>query len=140
MAGAATTEDGSMRTRGCAVLAWALATAGCRSAPPTGPCSNRSEAPPRASVECFADPESQRYAALLAGEVGDGLSGSRSHPGAAALRVTFDDGARVADICFESYEGKVVGGRIPDTAARVQSLPAAPACFAGHRLDLAWES
>jgi hypothetical protein len=125
-----------------AVLAWALTTSGCSHAPQTWvvQCSAASERPPRPTAECFADPASQYYAALLAGEVGDALSGSISHPGSAALSVAFDGDARVGDVCFESFRGKRIGGRIPDTAARVQALPAAPACFAGRRLDFAWES
>src|SRR5262245_41210054 len=125
-----------------AVLAWALATSGCATAPQTWvvQCSAPPERPPRPSAECFADPASQRYAARLAGEVGDALSGSISHPGSAAISVAFDADARVGDVCFESFRGRRIAGRIPDTAERVQALPAAPACFAGRRPDFAWES
>src|SRR5262245_55872538 len=128
-----------MGTREWGLLASALATWGCAAGPETwvARCADPSDRPPRPSAECLGDPEAQRYAARLAGEVGDGLSGYRSHPGAADLSVAFDGDARVSEVCFESYRGGKVATRIPETAERVQALPAAPACFAGRRLDFA---
>jgi hypothetical protein len=131
-----------MSTRGWGVLAWALAACGCTAPPETRvvQCAAPAERRPRPSAECFAALDSQRYAALLAGEIGDALSGHRSHPGAAALSVEFDADSRIAEVCFESFHGGRVARRIPEAAARVPSLPPAPACFAGRRLDFAWES
>jgi len=132
-----------MSTRSRRLLASTLAACGCATASgiATVPrCDDPAERPPRPSAECFAEPDSQRYAAQLAGEVGNGLSGHVSHPGSAGLSVDFDASARVADVCYESFEGGRIAQRIPDVALRVQDLPPAPPCFAGRRLDLAWES
>jgi hypothetical protein len=131
-----------MGTREWGLLAWALACCTCATDPQTWVvgCSDPSERAPRPSAECFGDPESQRYAARLAGEIGEGLSGYASHPGSAELSVAFDGDARVSEVCFDSYRGGKIASRIPEAAQRVQALPAAPACFAGRRLDFAWES
>lgn len=131
-----------MSTRGWGLLAWALATGGCVTPPPTwvAQCADPSQRLPRPTAECFGEPGSQRYAALLAGEVGDALSARPSSPGSAALSVAFGGDGRVAEVCFESFEGIRVARRIPETAERVLALPPAPACFADRRLDLAWES
>jgi len=46
----------------------------------------------------------------------------------------------VASVCFDSVSGAVVARRVPEVAIRARDLPLAPACFAGRRLDFAWES
>ena len=131
-----------MSARGRGHIAWAVATLACATSPEVRVerCSESEQLPPRPTAACFGEPEAQRYAALLAREIGDSLSGYRSHPGSAELRVAFAPDARIAQVCWDAFAGKKVPQRIPDAAERVQQLPAAPACFAGRRLDFAWES
>jgi hypothetical protein len=125
-----------------ALAVGALAFGGCSTAPKTWvvQCSAASQRPPRPSAECLVEPDSQRYVVQIAGEIGEGLSGYATHPGQAEISVAFDAGSRVADVCFGSVHGGVIEQRIPQAAARVNALPPAPACFAGRRLDFAWES
>ena len=132
-----------MRTLGG--FAWVgigLAALGCAAPPVTRVemCAPPAERPPRPAAECFHAAESQRYAGQLGGLIGETLSGWRSHPGAAELSAIFGDDGRVASLCFDSVSGAVVKRRVPDVAVRARDLPAAPACFAGHRIDFAWES
>jgi hypothetical protein len=66
--------------------------------------------------------------------------GYHSHPGATELSVTFGDDARVASLCTDRVEGREIARRVPDALRRLEDLPPGPACFAGRRLDFAWES
>jgi hypothetical protein len=103
-------------------------------------CSSPELRPARPTAECFHSPESQRYVGAIGGLIGDTLSGWRAKPGAAELTASFGGDGRVDSVCFDYVSGAVVAHRIPDVAERVRDLPAAPACFAGRRLDFAWES
>jgi hypothetical protein len=131
-----------MSLRGPRHIVWALAALACASAPEirVERCSDPAERLPRPTAGCFAEPEAQRYSALLTHEIADSLSGHRSYPGSAELSVAFAPDSGAAQVCYDRFEGKQVARRIPDAAERVQELPPAPACFAGHRLDFAWES
>src|SRR5262245_41029293 len=123
-------------------LALAALGIGCAAAPSSRVelCSPPAERPARPAPECFWAAESRRYAGRLGSLIGDTLCGWRSHPGAAELSATFDDQGRVASVCFDSVSGDAVARRVPEVAIRARDLPAAPGCFAGHRLDFAWES
>jgi hypothetical protein len=103
-------------------------------------CSPPAERPARPAGECFQAAEARRYVGRLGGLIGEILSGWRSHRGAAELTTTFDGDGRVASLCFDSVAGAEVARRVPDVAERLGELPPAPACFAGRRLDFAWES
>jgi hypothetical protein len=71
----------------------------------------------------------------------DALMGYRSHPGAADLSVAFGDDASVASVCSGSrVEGDMIAARLPRAAERLRALPSGPECFAGRRLEFAWES
>jgi hypothetical protein len=131
-----------MSLRGPRHIVWSLAALACASAPEirVERCSDPAERLPRPTAACFAEPEAQRYSALLSHEIADSLSGHRSYPGSAELSVAFAPDTAAAQVCYDRFEGKQVTRRIPDAAERVQALPPAPACFAGHRLDFAWES
>jgi hypothetical protein len=103
-------------------------------------CPAPAARPARPAAECFQAAESRRYVGRLGGLIGEILSGWRSHPGATELTTTFDGDGRVASLCFDSVSGSVVARRVPDVAEQLRELPPAPACFAGSRLDFAWES
>lgn len=103
-------------------------------------CSPPAERPARPAAECFQAADSQRYVGQLGTLIGETLSGWRSHPGTAELSAIFGDDGRVASLCFDSVSGPAVARRVPDVAIRARELPAGPACFAGRRLDFAWES
>jgi len=103
-------------------------------------CSPREARPARPAAECFESAESRRFVGQIGGAIGETLSGWRSHPGSAELTATFGGDGRVDSVCFDSVDGSMVARRIPDVADRLRAFPAAPACFAGHRLDFAWES
>jgi hypothetical protein len=135
-------EVGEMSARGPRHIAWAMAALACASAPEirVERCPDPAERLPRPAAACFAQPEAQRYSALLANEIADSLSGHRSYPGSAGLSVAFAPDTGAAQACFDTVDGKKVARRIVDAAERIQELPPAPACFAGHRLDFAWES
>jgi hypothetical protein len=126
----------------CARLAVALAALACATPPATRVelCPPPEQRPARPPASCFQEPDAQRYAGRLGGTIGEVLSGWHSHPGAAELSVVFGDGGDVASVCFDSVSGGPVARRIPDLADRLREHPAAPACFAGRRLDFAWES
>jgi hypothetical protein len=131
-----------MRALGCCRWTLAVALLSCAAPDVTRVemCPSPETRPPRPAPECFHSVESRRYVGRLGELIGDTLSGWRSHPGAAELTATFGGGGRVDSLCFDSVSGAVVARRIPDVAERLRELPAAPACFAGHRLDFAWES
>ena len=123
-------------------VAIALVACACVSdaSPVASPCTAQAERAPLPSLECFESDDGQRHAARVASAIGDTLTGYRSHPGSAALSVDFDGAASVASVCAASVEGEEIARRLPRTAARLRRLPAGPACFAGRRLDFAWES
>jgi hypothetical protein len=123
-------------------IAASLAAVACATPPATRVelCPPPAERPARPLATCFEQPDAQRHAGRLGSAIGEVLSGWHSHPGAAGLSVAFGDDGRVASLCFDSVSGNPVARRIPDVADRIRELPAAPACFAGHRLDFAWES
>jgi len=131
-----------MRALGCCRWIGVVALLSCAAPPVTRVemCSPPEARPARPAAECFHSAESRRYVGRLGGLIGETLSGWRSHPGAAELTATFGGDGRVDSVCFDSVSGGVVARRIPEVAERVRELPAAPACFAGHRLDFAWES
>jgi len=140
------TKGGDVRALGCSWsgIAFPVALAALACAKPTETrlemCSPPPERPARPAAECFQSTESLRYAGRLGGLIGETLTGWRSHPGAAELSATFGDDGRVASMCFDSIDGEVVARRTLDVAERALELPPAPACFAGHRLDFAWQS
>jgi hypothetical protein len=103
-------------------------------------CAPPEERPPRPLASCFRGPDAQRFAGRLGGAIGEVLSGGPSHAGGAELSVAFGDDGRVASVCFDSVSGDAVARLVPDAADRIRDFPAAPACFAGRRLDFAWES
>ena len=127
------------RSAGVAIALFACACVSDAS-PAAAPCVARSLRAPLPSLECFESEDGQRHAALLAGALGETLSGYHSHPGAAELSVDFDDAAGVASVCADSVEGEQIARRLPRAAAGIRRLPAGPACLAGRRLDFAWQS
>lgn len=108
--------------------------------PVADPCVAAAERPPRPTAACFESEAGQRHAGRIATLIADALSGYHSHPGSAELSVGFDDAASVAFVCADSVDGDRIAGRLPGAVETVRALPAGPACFAGRRLDFAWES
>jgi hypothetical protein len=126
---------------------WVLASFAAAAFACTRPPANRVEmcladepARPPADPACVYGLEGRRYTADLGGAIGTSLTGYSSHPGAARLRIAFDEGGAVEHACFGSVWGNEVARRLPDAASAARAFVAAPACFAGRRLDFAWES
>jgi len=103
-------------------------------------CVAGEPARPPADPACTYGPKGRRFTAELGGAIGASLTGYSSHPGAARLRVDFDEGGGVEHACFGSVWGREVARRLPDAASAARSFSGAPACLAGRRLDFAWES
>jgi hypothetical protein len=121
----------------------ALLVSACASpaTPPGRECVAGAARPPLASVECFESEAGQRHAGRLALVIADALMGYHSHPGAADLSIGFGDDARVASVCSDwKVEGDEIARRLPGAAKQLKALPAGPECFAGRRLEFAWES
>jgi hypothetical protein len=95
---------------------------------------------PGAEPSCVYGLEGRRFTAELGGAVGASLTGYRSYPGAARLQVEFDESGAVDRVCFTAVRGAQIAKRLPEAADHVRTLPPAPACFAGRRLDFAWQS
>jgi hypothetical protein len=108
---------------------------------PNGACLATTARAPLPSVECFESDAGQRYAGLIAAEIGDALMGYTSHPGAADLSVGFAHDASVASVCTGwSVQGDEIAKRLPSATDRLKALPPGPRCFAGRRLEFVWES
>jgi hypothetical protein len=127
-------------TRRIAVAVWVCACTSPATAP-DGECLATAARAPLPSPACFESEAGQRYAGLIATEIGDALMGYRSHPGAADLSVGFADDASVASVCAGSkLQGDEIAKRLPEATERLKALPPGPRCFAGRRLEFAWES
>jgi hypothetical protein len=128
--------------RGCALAFLAAAALACAHPPANRieMCLAAEPAKPAADPVCVYGLEGRRYTAALGGAIGTSLMGYHSHPGTARLRVGFDGGGAVAGACFGSVWGDEVTRRLPDAVRAARALPPAPACFAGRRLEFAWES
>jgi hypothetical protein len=131
-------EAGRSRRVAIAILACACA------APATSPetaCLGAVARAPLPSASCLESDEGQRHAGLIASAIADALMGYHSHPGSAELSVGFGDDASVAFVCSESgADSTEIERRLPRAEAQLRELPAGPDCFAGRRLDFAWES
>jgi hypothetical protein len=129
-------------TRGCALALLAAAALACARPPAKQVEACTAGEAPRPAVDsaCVHGLEGQRFVGALGGAVGASLTGRHSHPGTARLRVDFDDGGVVERTCFGSVSGSAVARRLPDAVRAARALPPAPACFAGRRLEFAWES
>ena len=124
-------------------VAIAILSCACASpaTPPAGQCRATAARAPLPSVECFESDEGQRHAGRIATAIADALMGYHSHPGSAELSVSFGDDASVASVCSDwGVEGTEIARRLPRAAELLAALPAGPGCFAGRRLDVAWES
>lgn len=96
---------------------------------------------PRAGVtrSCIDGP-AWRYTAQLGAGIARALLARHSHQGSAQLSVDFGAAGEVESVCVQEARGDRVRRRVPTAAAEVRAMPAGPACLAGRRLDIAWES
>lgn len=122
------------------VVASAALVCACASPPGADLCPPVAERAPLPSAECFRSEEGQSHAVLLSTAISDALMGYVSHPGSAELTVFFGDDAGVGSLCVDSLVGREIARRLPRADRELRALPPGPACFAGRRLDFAWES
>jgi hypothetical protein len=122
--------------------AWAWISIGllaCKTTAEIPACPPRQDQKPPIPGACVEQAE-QRYIGQAASQYGDHLMGWRSHPGTATLSIEFAMDSTVESVCLREVSGSTVKARVRRAAASVSRQPAAPACFAGHRVDLSWES
>jgi hypothetical protein len=120
-------------------LGCVLALSTCASAPPVANCPARELQNPAPTLECLAETSARKFLLDSGHEVGDVLMGWRAQPGGATLALSFDSDSAVDSVCLREREGLVQADRIRRAAARLQSSQA-PSCFAGRRVEFAWES
>jgi hypothetical protein len=131
---------GAARRAHRAAIAVLVCACASPTSPPAGRCLAAAGRAPRASPECIQDPEGERHAGRIASAIADALMGYHSHPGSAEFSVSFGADATVSSLCTDRVEGAEIARRVPRAFRRLEEMPAGPACFAGRRLDFAWES